>query len=133
MLSKIDLKIVAKLGTGIDNIDLNAAYKQGVTVTHTPGMNSLSVAEHTVALLLTVAHHIGETQDLLRKGKWRDTAPLGTLISRKTIGIFGYGNVGRRVAKLLSGFRLQTLAHDPYVRNIESELTDTDLCLYTIS
>jgi phosphoglycerate dehydrogenase-like enzyme len=90
-------------------------------------MNALSVAEHTVTLLLGVARHLNEAQHLLQEGGWRDTAPMGTLVSGKTVGIFGYGNIGRRVAKLLSGFDVETLACDPYVREIDSELTNTEL------
>lgn len=127
VLAETDLSVVAKLGTGIDNVDLDAAQDRGIIVTHTPGMNALSVAEHTITLLLTVARRVNETQDLLRSGGWRDTAPMGTLVSGKTVGIFGYGNIGRRVGKLLSGFDVETLAHDPYVRDIDTELTDTEL------
>ncbi|WP_312911699.1 NAD(P)-dependent oxidoreductase [Natronosalvus caseinilyticus] len=127
VLADTELEVIAKLGTGIDNVDLDAARDHDVTVTHTPGMNALSVAEHTVTLLLGIARRVGETQELLSDGNWRDTAPQGTLLSGKTIGIFGYGNIGRRVAKLLTGFNVQTLAHDPYVHEVESELTDTDI------
>ncbi|WP_313692352.1 hydroxyacid dehydrogenase [Halorarum halobium] len=130
VLAETDLGVVAKLGTGIDNVDLEAASERGVVVTHTPGMNALSVAEHTVALLLAVARKVGPTQALLRDGNWRDTAPLGTMVSGKTVGIYGYGNIGRRVGKLLSGFGVHTIAYDPYVQEIESELTDTELVTF---
>ncbi|MFC6724059.1 NAD(P)-dependent oxidoreductase, partial [Halobium palmae] len=127
VLEATDLDLVAKIGTGIDNVDLDAAARLGIPVTHTPGMNAMSVAEHTVGLLLAVTHRISQTQDLLRNGGWRDDAPFGTQLYGKTVGIVGYGNVGRRVAKLLSGFDLRTLAYDPYVREIDGELTGAEL------
>lgn len=127
VIESTDLEVIAKIGTGIDNVDLEAARASGIPVTHTPGMNALSVAEHTIGLLLAVTHRIGETQDLLRSGSWRDEAQLGTNLSGKTVGLVGYGNVGRRVAKLLSGFEPHLIAYDPYVRDIDGELTGTDL------
>ncbi|WP_042662818.1 D-isomer specific 2-hydroxyacid dehydrogenase family protein [Haloferax sp. ATB1] len=127
VLESTNLDLIAKIGTGIDNIDLDTARNCNVTVTHTPGMNALSVAEHTVGLALAVTHRISETQDMLRAGKWRDEAPLGTQVWEKTVGLIGYGNVGRRVAKLLAGFEPRLLAFDPYVREIDGEVTGTEL------
>lgn len=127
VLESTDLELVAKIGTGIDNVDLDAAERLGIPVTHTPGLNALSVAEHTVGLLLAVAHRISQTQDVLRDGGWRDDAPFGTQLTGKTVGLIGYGNVGRRVAKLLTGFRPMLLAADPYVRDIDGEVTGTEL------
>ncbi|EMA38367.1 hydroxyacid dehydrogenase [Halococcus hamelinensis] len=127
VLEATSLDVVAKIGTGIDNVDLAAAERLGIPVTHTPGLNALSVAEHTVALLLAVARRIGQTQDLLRAGGWRDDAPFGTQLSGKTVGLVGFGNVGRRVATLLSGFRPTLLAYDPYVRPIDGELVGAEL------
>lgn len=127
VIESTELDLVAKIGTGIDNVDLDAARAHGIPVTHTPGMNALSVAEHTVGLLLAVAHRIGESRDLLRAGGWRDEAALGTTVTGKTIGIIGYGNVGRRTARLLAGFDPTLLAHDPYVRDVDGELTGTTL------
>lgn len=127
VLASTDLELVAKIGTGIDNVDLDAADAHGVPVTHTPGLNALSVAEHTVALALAVTHRIPQNQAVLRSGGWRDEVALGTQLSGKTIGIVGFGNVGRRVASMVTGFDVTTLACDPYVRDIEGEITGTSL------
>jgi len=127
VLESTDLRLIAKIGTGIDNVDLPTARRLGIPVTYTPGMNALSVAEHTLALLLAVTRRVDQTQSILRSGGWRDEAPLGTLLTGRTVGIVGYGNVGRRVAKLLSGFEPTLLASDPYVREIDGELTGTEL------
>lgn len=130
VLETTDLAIVSKIGTGIDNVDLDAAVEHGIPVTYTPGFNALAVAEHTVALMLAVKRRIGHSQDVLRAGGWRDDLPLGSMLSRDTIGIVGFGNVGRRVGSLLSGFHPELLAHDPYVLEIDAEqpgATFTDL------
>jgi len=127
VLEETDLGLVAKIGTGIDNVDLPTARRLGVPVTYTPGLNALSVAEHTLALLLSVTRRIGQTRDILRSGGWRDEAPLGSLLTGKTVGIVGFGNVGQRVASLLAGFRPRLLAADPYVREIDGEPTGTEL------
>ncbi|MFB6300338.1 MAG: NAD(P)-dependent oxidoreductase [Halobacteriales archaeon] len=127
VLEATDLQVVAKIGTGIDNVDLEAAERLGIPVTYTPGVNALSVAEHTVGLLVGVAHRISATQDVLRAGGWRDEIPFGTMLRDKTVGIVGYGAIGRRVAALLDGFGVELLTHDPYVDDIETQVTQTEM------
>ncbi|MFD1599996.1 NAD(P)-dependent oxidoreductase [Halobellus rarus] len=121
------LKLIGKLGTGIDSIDLEAAREYGVTVTHTPGHNALSVAEHGLCLTLACARRLPTAEDLLSAGQWRDEYPLGTRVSGTTVGIVGFGNVGKRVGKLLSGFDVDVLVHDPYVPTIDAELADAEI------
>lgn len=125
--SSQSLEIVAKLGTGIDNVDLDAADRLGIPVTHTPGVNALSVAEHTLMLLLSVRKNVNEGQALLNEGRWRDEMPIGTRVSGSTIGIIGFGHVGERFASLLSGFDATVLAYDPYIQEIDTEITGTKL------
>ena len=127
VLEATDLSVVAKIGTGIDNVDLAAAREQGVAVTHTPGLNALSVAEHAVGLLLATRRHTVAGHRGLADGRWRDSVPLGTLVSGSTVGLVGFGNVGRRIASLLRGFDVTTLAHDPYVDRIEGQPVHADL------
>ncbi len=117
-----DLDVVAKLGTGIDSIDLDAAREHGSTVTHTPGHNALSVAEHVLCLTLATARRLTATRNLIERGGWRDECPLGTRISGSTVGIVGFGNVGKRVGRLLGGFDVDVLINDPYVHRIDGEL-----------
>ncbi|MFB6169564.1 MAG: NAD(P)-dependent oxidoreductase [Haloarculaceae archaeon] len=126
VLEATDLSVVAKLGTGIDNVDLEAAREQGVAVTHTPGVNALSVAEHTLGLLLAVSHNIQVGDRALEAGGWRDQLPMGVLLSGSTVGIVGFGNIGQRVAGLLSGFDVEVLAHDPYIADIDTQLTGAE-------
>lgn len=122
-----DLELIAKIGTGIDSIDLDAAAAEGITVTYTPGLNALSVAEHTLALLLAVLRHVPENQSLLRSGGWRDDSSMGRQLSRSTVGIVGLGDVGSRVSRLLSGFEVDVLAYDPYVEEVDAELPGAEL------
>lgn len=117
-----DLAVVGKLGTGIDNVDLAAAADRGVAVTYTPGLNARSVAEHTIGLVLATARHHTEARRLLEAGAWRDETTLGTQLAGKTVGIVGFGNVGKRVGRLLTGFDVELLVSDPYVPEIDPEL-----------
>lgn len=121
-----DLDIIGKLGTGIDSIDLDAAREHDVTVTHTPGHNALSVAEHTIGLTLATLRRLTEARNLIEDGSWRDEYSLGTRLSGSTVGIVGFGNIGKRVGSLLSGFDVEILAHDPYVHDIDTELVGGD-------
>jgi len=127
VLAESNLELVAKFGTGIDSIDLDAARKAGVAVTYTPGLNALGVAEHTLTLLLATARRLPAQQEHLQSGDWRDELPLSTQISGSTVGIVGYGNVGRRVSGLLRGFNVDVLAHDPYVPDEDGQLFGVDL------
>lgn len=116
------LKLVGKLGTGIDSVNVEAARDNEIAVTHTPGHNALSVAEHTLCLTLATARRLRTARNLVEDGRWRDEYTLGTSISGSTLGIVGFGNVGKRVGKLLFGFDVDVLTYDPYV-----PITDTEL------
>lgn len=117
-----NLEVVGKLGTGIDSIDVEAARENGITVTHTPGHNALSVAEHALGLVLATARRLTAARNLIEEGRWRDEYALGTRLSGSTVGIVGFGNVGKRVGRLLSGFDVDIRLHDPYVHEIDAEL-----------
>jgi phosphoglycerate dehydrogenase-like enzyme len=127
VLEATDLEIVAKLGTGISNIDLDAAEELGVTVTHTPGINAMSVAEHALGLLLSARRHTVAGHETVEAGGWRDDVPRGSLLTGTTVGIVGFGNIGRRVASLLRGFDVDLLAYDPYVDSIDGEPVHAEL------
>ncbi|WP_049928554.1 NAD(P)-dependent oxidoreductase [Halopiger goleimassiliensis] len=122
-----DLELVAKIGTGLDSVDLVAAADNGVTVVHTPGLNALSVAEHALSLLLAVNRNVFLGQQALEAGKWRDAMPTSRPVAGQTIGIVGFGNVGSRVAGLLDGFNADVLAYDPYVHEIDTQITGAEL------
>ena len=116
------LSLIGKLGTGIDSVNLDAARDTGITVTHTPGHNALSVAEHALTLTLATARRLPKAATLLAEGLWRDDYPLGTRLSGSTVGLVGFGNVGKRIGMLFGGFDVELLISDPYVPSIDPEL-----------
>lgn len=114
------LKLISKHGVGVDNIDLDAAKKAGVAVTITPGANSLSVAEHTIALLLSLAKNLPYTTEQYKaKGFSAKNSSAGIEVSGKTLGIIGCGRIGSLVAKIaVNGFSMRVLAYDPYITEV---------------
>lgn len=109
----VRLKIVARHGVGVDNVDLKAATEKGIVVTYTPQANSDSVAEYTVALILNIMRMIPKLHNTTAAGGW--SRILGYELMGKTVGIVGFGGIGKRVAKKLSGFDVKILVYDPYV------------------
>ena len=110
-----DLVVVGRAGVGLDNVDLAAATRLGVTVVNAPLSNVLSAAEHTVALILAQARNIPQAHAALVAGRWERAKWEGIELAGKTLGIIGLGRVGRLVAERVAGFAMLTLAHDPYV------------------
>lgn len=108
-----DLKVVAKHGAGVDNIDLAAAAAAGVTVVNTPGANADAVADLTMGFLLMGARRIREAEDSLRTGHWG--VFFGVELTGRQLGILGFGRIGRAVAKRAAGFGLRIAAYDPFV------------------
>ncbi len=106
------LKVIARYGVGVDKVDLEAARAKGVTVTNTPGANSVSVAELAVGLMLSLARNIPAASAAIKKGEWPKLS--GTSIEGKTVGLLGLGAIGRLVAQRLAGFGCRVIAHDPY-------------------
>ena len=111
------LKVVANYAVGFDNIDLEAAKQRSLMVTNTPGVLTETVAEHTFALMLAIAHRIAEGDRFAREGKYHAWGPemlLGTDVSRKTLGVVGLGRIGSRVAyHAVKGFDMKVLYTDP--------------------
>lgn len=122
VLRETDLELVAKLGTGLDNVDLDAARELGVPVTYTPGANAMAVAEHAVGLMIAVTRRLVESHEHLQAGGWRDEFDPGRQLYGSTVGLVGFGAIGRRVASLLVGFDVEVLAYDPYVVPFDGEL-----------
>lgn len=111
------LEIIAKHGTGVDNIDIETATDQGVIVANTPGANTLSVSEHAVTLLLSVKRNVVKADNATRESEWCRQSFRGYELSDRTLGLFGAGNAGQRLATLLSGFNVSCVAYDPYVES----------------
>ena len=109
------LKLVARAGIGVDNIDLDAATQRGVMVINVPNGNVVAVAEHTVGLMLALARHIPKADAALRAGKWAKSGLEGVEVSGKTLGIIGLGRIGAEVAKRALAFGMKVVAMDPLV------------------
>jgi D-3-phosphoglycerate dehydrogenase / 2-oxoglutarate reductase len=108
------LKVVARAGVGVDNIDVSAATAQGIIVVNSPSGNILAAAEHTIALLLATARHVGRADGTLKDGKWERGKLVGVEVGRKTLGIIGLGKVGMNVARMGIGLGMKVVAVDPY-------------------
>ncbi len=109
------LKVIGRAGVGIDNIDVDAATKRGIIVVNTPTSNTISTAEHTIALMLALARSIPKANSLLKSGVWQRGKLIGTELRDKTLGIIGLGNVGSEVAKRAQAFEMNVIAYDPFV------------------
>ncbi|GAA2559261.1 phosphoglycerate dehydrogenase [Pseudonocardia hydrocarbonoxydans] len=109
------LKVVARAGVGLDNVDVPAATARGVMVVNAPTSNIVSAAEHAVALLLAAARHVPAADASLRAGKWARSSLTGTEINGKVAGIVGLGKIGQLVAQRLAAFGVELIAYDPYV------------------
>jgi D-3-phosphoglycerate dehydrogenase len=109
------LRVIGRAGVGVDNVDLDAATQAGVLVMNTPGGNAISVAEHTLALMLAMARHIPLANASTRGGKWEKKKFMGHELRGKTLGIIGLGSVGREVLKRARAFEMRVIATDPYI------------------
>ena len=109
------LRVIGRAGVGVDNVDLDAATEAGVLVMNTPGGNAVSVAEHTLALMLAMARRIPQASASTRAGKWEKKKLMGNELRGKTLGIIGLGSIGREVVKRARAFEMRIVAHDPYV------------------
>jgi D-3-phosphoglycerate dehydrogenase len=110
-----NLKVVARAGIGLDNVDVEAATRRGVMVVNAPQSNIVSAAEHTIALLLAQARNIPRADADLKAGRWERSAYRGVELQGKTLGIVGLGRVGALVASRCAAFGMRTIAFDPYV------------------
>lgn len=121
------LQVIGRAGVGVDNIDIEEATRRGIVVVNAPTGNTISAAEHTIALLLALARHIPQANASLKSGVWKRSAFMGTEVRNKTLGILGLGNVGSEVARRARGLEMKLIAHDPFIsadhaRNLQVEL-----------
>ena len=107
------LQVIARAGVGIDNVDVPEATKRGIMVVNAPTGNTISAAEHTVALMLTLARYIPQANALLKSGVWERTKFTGSEFRGKTLGVIGLGNVGSAVARRAIGFEMKILGYRP--------------------
>ena len=109
------LRVVARAGTGVDNVDLEAASARGILVLNAPGANSVSVAEHACALMLASARSIALADAQIKGGSWGKKTLRGAEVRGKTLGVVGFGRIGREVARRARAFDMTVVAHDPFI------------------
>ncbi len=136
ILAAKKLKVIARAGAGVDNIDVATAKEKNMLVMNTPGGNTNATAEHTLALIMSALRKIPYANDTTHKGKWEKKNIKGTELSKKTLGIVGFGNVGARLSNLVKGFGVNILVSSkslesrkkdfPHVKNVSfDELIST--------
>jgi D-3-phosphoglycerate dehydrogenase len=109
------LKLIGRAGVGVDNIDVEAATKQGVIVINTPAGNTISAAEQTCALIMSVARNLAQGHLSMKEGKWERSQFMGVELQGKTLAIVGLGRIGREVAVRMQAFGMKTIGYDPIV------------------
>lgn len=109
------LMAIARAGVGVDNVDLDAATAAGILVLNTPDANTVSTAEHTIAMMLALHHRIAEAHHHVASGGWNRAAYEGVQVAGRTLGIVGLGRIGRAVAQRALGLEMKVLAFDPFV------------------
>ncbi len=126
-----NFKLIGRAGIGVDNVDVQAASKKGIVVMNTPSANAITTAEHTIALLFSLARNTPQAYGSMKEKKWERSNFQGKELYGKVIGIVGMGNIGRLVAERAVGLKMKVLAHDPYISkdtklDIPVELVEMD-------
>jgi D-3-phosphoglycerate dehydrogenase len=114
------LKVISRCGIGLDSVDLEAANKAGITVMNTPDAPTRAVAELTLAHILSMLRRIPESDKLVKEGKWQPL--MGSLLNKQTVGIIGYGRIGKMVASFLKPFGSKILAFDPIIQSNHDDI-----------
>ena len=126
-----NLRVIGRAGVGVDNVDMTAATAAGVLVMNTPGGNAVSVAEHTLAFMLSMARMVPQASASTKSGKWEKKKFLGNELRSKTLGVVGLGAIGREVVLRARAFEMKIIACDPFITsqtaaNLGVELVDLD-------
>jgi D-3-phosphoglycerate dehydrogenase len=110
-----NLKVIGRAGSGLDNVDRAAATKKGIVVMNTPGGNTITTAEHTIAHIVSLARLIPQATVSMKTGKWEKKKFMGVELFNKTLGVIGIGNIGSQVAKRMQAFGMNVIAYDPFL------------------
>ncbi len=116
------LRVIGRAGSGLDNIDKTAATKRGIVVMNTPGGNTVTTAEHTMSLILSMARQIPRATASMKQGKWEKGKFMGVEIYNKTLGIIGLGAIGAQVAKMAQGMGMSIITYDPYLSEEKTKI-----------
>ena len=109
------LKVIGRAGVGIDNVDLDAATRRGIVVANAPDSTVVSAAEHTIGLLVALARNIPQAHAALQEGRWERSRWGGVELADKTLGVLGFGRIGRQVARRALGLGMRVIGYDPFV------------------
>jgi D-3-phosphoglycerate dehydrogenase len=123
-----NLRVIARAGVGVDNIDVTAATKAGIVVANAPRSNIVTAAEHTMALLLALARNIPQAHASLTAGRWDRKLYTGTELMDKTLGILGFGRIGQLVAQRARAFGMRAIAYDPFVASERYQNSGVEKC-----
>lgn len=121
------LRAIGRAGVGVDNIDIKAATAHGVVVMNTPGGNTISAAEHTIALMMSMARNIPAGDNSMKAGLWNRKALMGTELNGKTLGVLGLGRIGQEVARRALGLQMKVIGYDPYVSQEQLVVKDISI------
>jgi D-3-phosphoglycerate dehydrogenase len=121
-----NLKVIGRAGIGVDNIDVTAATERGIVVLNTPDANATTTAELTLAHLLSLSRHLPQADRSMREGEWQPAKFVGTELAGKSVGVIGFGTIGRIFARLCLGLRMHVLAYDPFVTPEVIEQADAE-------
>jgi D-3-phosphoglycerate dehydrogenase / 2-oxoglutarate reductase len=120
------LKVIGRAGIGVDNIDVPAASARGILVMNTPHANSVATAEQTLALMLAACRHTVPAHNSVAAGQWERSRFVGTELAGKTLGIIGFGYIGRLVTRRAQAFEMRVVAYDPFVTAEDCAVLDVD-------
>jgi len=118
-----NLKVVGRAGSGLDNVDKIAASKKGIVVMNTPGGNTMTTAEHSIAMLFSVARLIPQANASMKAGRWEKKKFMGVELFNKTLGVVGLGNIGSQVARKAQGLDMNVIAYDPFLSEDRANAT----------
>jgi len=121
------LKAIARAGVGVDNIDIAEATRKGILVMNTPGGNTISAAEHTMALMLSMSRNIVAACNSLKSGTWDRKKYMGNQLNGKVLGVIGLGRIGMAVAQMAVGFNMKVLGYDPFAAPANAEKVGVEL------
>jgi len=121
------LQVIGRAGVGVDNINVEAATKKGIIVMNAPGGNTVSTAEHTIAMLLALSRNIPQADKSTKEGKWERKKYIGVELSGKTLGVIGLGRIGSYVSQIALAFNMKVLAYDPYISSEKAKRLGVEL------
>jgi D-3-phosphoglycerate dehydrogenase len=126
IMAASNLKVIGRAGIGLDNVDIPAASRQGIVVMNTPYGNTITTAEHTIAMIMALTRNIPQATASLKDGKWEKKKLKGRELFNKTLGLIGAGNIGGIVADRAKGLKMKVIIYDPYIKPETIEELDVE-------